>query len=428
MYDLRTLRDNFDAIREQLGPRGTDVPWDKIRKLIEQRRTLTGQVEQFRHELKKGSEEVAKLKRGNQPADTAMAAMKTVGERIKTIEDELRGVEDTLADLNLRIPNLLHTSVPAGKDAGNNMETRRWGSPPILTTPAKSHWDLGEALGILDFDRAAKITGARFAVLTGVGARLERALINYMLDLHTTQHGYREVLPPLLVNRTSMTATGQLPKFEEDLFRLRDEDYFLIPTAEVPVTNLHRDETLTESLLPIRYTAYTPCFRREAGSYGKDTRGLIRLHQFNKVELVTFAKPDHSYEELERLTGHAEAILQGLGLHYRVVTLCTGDMGFSAAKTYDIEVWLPSQNHYREISSCSNFEGFQARRANIRYKGTAGKKDAKAEFVHTLNGSGLAVGRTLVAILEHYQQPDGSVIIPEVLRPYMGGMELIKKE
>jgi seryl-tRNA synthetase len=428
MYDLRTLRDNLDAIRKQLGPRGADVPWDKLRTLIEQRRTLTGQVEQFRYELKKGSEEVARLKREKQPADAAMTAMKTVGEWIKKIEDELRGVEETLTDLNLRIPNLPHVSVPAGKDAGSNTETRRWGSPPTLTAPAKSHWDLGEALGILDFDRAAKIAGARFAVLTGAGARLERALINYMLDLHTTQHGYREVLPPLLVNRSSMTATGQLPKFEEDLFRLRDEDYFLIPTAEVPVTNLHRDETLNESALPIRYTAYTPCFRREAGSYGKDTRGLIRLHQFNKVELVAFTKPEQSYEELERLTGHAEAILQGLGLHYRVVTLCTGDMGFSAAKTYDIEVWLPSQNQYREISSCSNFEGFQARRASIRYKGTVGKKDAKTEFVHTLNGSGLAVGRTLVAVLENYQQPDGSVTIPEVLRHYMGGLERIRKE
>jgi seryl-tRNA synthetase len=428
MYDLRTLRDNFDAIREQLGPRGADVPWDRIRMLIEQRRTLAGQVEQFRHKLKKGSDEVAKLKREKQPADASTAAMKAVGERIKPIEDELRGVEETLTDLNLRIPNLPHASVPTGKDASSNTETRRWGSPPTLTAPAKSHWDLGEALGILDFDRAAKIAGARFAVLTGAGARLERALINYMLDLHTTQHGYREVLPPLLVNRASMTATGQLPKFEEDLFRLRDEDYFLIPTAEVPVTNLHRDETLTESALPIRYTAYTPCFRREAGSYGKDTRGLIRLHQFNKVELVAFARPEQSYEELERLTGHAEAILQGLGLHYRVVMLCTGDMGFSAAKTYDIEVWLPSQNHYREISSCSNFEGFQARRASIRYKGTVGKKDAKTEFVHTINGSGLAVGRTLVAILEHYQQPDGSVTIPEVLRHYMGGLEQIRKE
>ena len=428
MYDLRTLRDNLDAIREQLGPRGADVPWDKLRTLIEQRRTLTGQVEQLRFELKKGSEEVARLKREDQPADTAMPAMKTVGERIKKIEDELRGVEEILTDLNLRIPNLPHASVPTGKDAGDNTETRRWGSPSTLTGPAKSHWDLGEALGILDFDRAAKIAGARFAVLTGAGARLERALINYMLDLHTTQHGYREVLPPLLVNRSSMTATGQLPKFEEDLFRLRDEDYFLIPTGEVPVTNLHRDETLNESVLPVRYAAYTPCFRREAGSYGKDTRGLIRLHQFNKVELVAFAKPEQSYEELERLTHHAEAILQGLGLHYRVVTLCTGDMGFSAAKTYDIEVWLPSQNQYREISSCSNFEGFQARRANIRYKGSVGKKDAKTEFVHTLNGSGLAVGRTLVAILENYQQPDGSVTIPEVLQHYMGGLERIRKE
>ena len=428
MYDLRYLRDNFDAMRKQLGPRGADVPWDRIRTLIEQRRALASQVEQLRHELKKGSEKIAELKRENQPADDSMAAMKSVGEQIKKFDDELRGVEETLTDLNLRIPNLPHASVPPGKDASSNKETRRWGSPPTLTAPAKSHWDLGGALGILDFDRAAKISGARFAVLTGAGARLERALINYMLDLHTTQHGYREVLPPLLVNRSSMTATGQLPKFEEDLFRLRDEDYFLIPTAEVPVTNLHRDETLNESALPIRYTAYTPCFRREAGSYGKDTRGLIRLHQFNKVELVAFAKPEQSYEELERLTGHAEAILQGLGLHYRVVTLCTGDMGFSSAKTYDIEVWLPSQNHYREISSCSNFEGFQARRARIRYKGVVGKKDAKPEFVHTLNGSALAVGRTLVAILENYQQPDGSVTIPEVLHHYMGGLEQIRKE
>ena len=428
MYDLRYLRDSLDALREQLGHRGADVPWDNLRTLIEQRRTLTGQVEQLRSELRKGSEEVAKLKREKQPAEAAVVAMKAVGEQIKTIEDELRGVEETLTDLNLRIPNLPHASVPAGKDASSNVETRRWGAPPALTEPVKSHWDLGEALGILDFDRAAKIAGTRFAVLTGAGARLERALINYMLDLHTTEHGYREVLPPLLVNRSSMTATGQLPKFEEDLFRLRDEDYFLIPTAEVPVTNLHRDETLNENTLPVRYTAYTPCFRREAGSYGKDTRGLIRLHQFNKVELVAFAKPEQSYEELERLTGHAEAILQGLGLHYRVVTLCTGDMGFSAAKTYDIEVWLPSQNHYREVSSCSNFEAFQARRATIRYKCAVEKKGVKAECVHTLNGSGLAVGRTLVAILETYQQPDGSVMIPEVLRQYMGGVERIRKE
>jgi seryl-tRNA synthetase len=428
MYDLRTLRDNLDAIREQLGRRGSDVPWDNLRTLIEQRRTLTGQTEQLRHELKKGSDQVAKLKREKQSADACMAAMKAIGERIKAIEGELRNVEEALTDLNLRIPNLPHSSVPIGKDAGDNQEARRWGSPPVLATLAKSHWELGEDLGILDFDRAAKISGARFAVLTGAGARLERALINYMLDLHTTQHGYREVLPPFLVNRSSMTATGQLPKFEEDLFRLRDEDYFLIPTAEVPVTNLHRDEILSENALPIRYAAYTPCFRREAGSYGKDTRGLIRLHQFNKVELVAFTLPEQSYEELERLTSHAEAILQGLGLHYRVVTLCTGDMGFSAAKTYDIEVWLPSQNHYREISSCSNFEAFQARRASIRYKGIVEKKVAKTEFVHTLNGSGLAVGRTLVAILETYQQPDGSITVPAVLRQYMGGVEQIRKK
>lgn len=427
MYDLRTLRDNLDNVREQLGPRGTDVPWDRLRKLVEERRALTNQVEQLRHELKKGSDDVAKLKRELQPADDVMAAMKAIGERIKNLEAGLRDVEDQLNDLNLRIPNLPHASVPVGRDASGNVEVRHRGTAPRFTTPPKPHWDIGEALGIVDFDRAVKIAGARFAVLTGAGARLERALINYMLDLHTTQHGYREVLPPFMVNRPSMTGTGQLPKFEEDLFRLRDEDYFLIPTAEVPVTNLHRDEILDERVLPIRYTAYTPCFRREAGSYGKDTRGLIRLHQFNKVELVSFSKPDQSYDELERLTGNAEAVLQGLGLHYRVVTLCTGDMGFAAAKTYDIEVWLPSQNQYREISSCSNFEGFQARRANIRFKAAGGKKDSKTEFVHTLNGSGLAVGRTLVAILENYQQPDGSVVIPEVLRTYLGGLERIVK-
>ena len=427
MYDLRTLRDNLDNVREQLGPRGTDVPWDRLRKLVEERRALTNQVEQLRHELKKGSDDVAKLKRELQPADDVMAAMKAIGERIKNLEAGLRDVEDQLNDLNLRIPNLPHASVPVGRDASGNVEVRHRGTAPRFTTPPKPHWDIGEALDIVDFDRAAKIAGARFAVLTGAGARLERALINYMLDLHTTQHGYREVLPPFMVNRPSMTGTGQLPKFEEDLFRLRDEDYFLIPTAEVPVTNLHRDEILDERVLPIRYTAYTPCFRREAGSYGKDTRGLIRLHQFNKVELVSFSKPDQSYDELERLTGNAEAVLQGLGLHYRVVTLCTGDMGFAAAKTYDIEVWLPSQNQYREISSCSNFEGFQARRANIRFKAGGGKKDSKTEFVHTLNGSGLAVGRTLVAILENYQQPDGSVVIPEVLRTYLGGLERIVK-
>lgn len=427
MYDLRTLRENLDTIREQLGARGADVPWDKLRKLVDERRALTSQVDQLRHELKKGSDQVAKLKRSNQPADNAMTAMKALGERIKNLESGLREVEDALLDLNLRIPNLPHSSVPVGRDPSGNVEVRSSGTVSKPTTAPKSHWDIGETLGILDFDRAAKIAGTRFAVLTGAGARLERALINYMLDLHTTRHGYREVLTPFMVNRPAMTGTGQLPKFEDDLFRLHDEDYFLIPTAEVPVTNLHRDEILDEAMLPLRYTAYTPCFRREAGSYGKDTRGLIRLHQFNKVELVTFSKPDQSYDELEKLTGHAEAVLQGLGLPYRVVTLCTGDMGFAAAKTYDIEVWLPSQNQYREISSCSNFEGFQARRANIRFRAAGGKKDARNEYVHTLNGSGLAVGRTLVAILENYQQPDGSVLIPGALREYMGDMERITK-
>ncbi|MDF0666292.1 MAG: serine--tRNA ligase [Nitrospira sp.] len=427
MYDLKYLRENLDHIRTSLGRRGNDVPWADLQTLSEERRAVTTKVEQLRYELNKGSEEVARLRRAKEPAEEAMAAMKRLGDRIKDSEGTLRTVEEALSDLALRIPNLPHASVPVGADASENVEVRRWGTIPSFSSPPKPHWEIGENLGILDFDRAAKIAGARFSVLTGAGARLERALINYMLDLHTTQHGYREVIPPFMVNRSSMTGTGQLPKFEEDLFRMKDEDYFLIPTAEVPVTNLHREEILGGDHLPLRYTAYTPCFRREAGSYGKDTRGLIRLHQFNKVELVSFTTPDRSYEELERLTGHAESILQGLNLPYRVITLCTGDMGFSAAKTYDLEVWLPSQQQYREISSCSNFESFQARRASIKYRPTGGKKEAKTDFVHTLNGSGLAVGRTLVAILENFQQPDGSVEIPSVLRPYMGGMERIEK-
>lgn len=428
MHDPKYLRDNLDLVRTSLERRGRDVPWDTIQKLSEERRTLTTQVEQLRHELKKGSDDVAQRRRAKLPADETIEAMKQVGERIKEIDGRLRDTEETLNGLALCIPNLPHHTVPQGTDSTQNVEVRRWGSIPSFSSPPKPHWEIGEALGILDFDRAAKIAGARFAVLSGAGAKMERALIDYMLDLHTNQHGYRELLSPVLVNRQTMTGTGQLPKFEEDLFRLRDEDWFLIPTAEVPVTNLHREEILSEDRLPIRYTACTPCFRREAGSYGKDTRGLIRLHQFNKVELVVFTTPDRSYDELERLTGHAESILQNLNLPYRVVTLCTGDMGFSSAKTYDIEVWLPSQGQYREISSCSNFESFQARRANIKYRAAGGKKEAKPDFVHTLNGSGLAVGRTLVAILENYQQPDGSVLIPEVLRPYMGGKERIVKE
>ncbi|HKU52280.1 MAG TPA: serine--tRNA ligase [Nitrospira sp.] len=428
MYDLKQLRENFDHIRTSLGRRGNDVPWADIQKLSEERRAVTTQVEQFRYELNKGSEEVARLRRAKEPAEEAMAAMKQLGNRIKDAEGTLRTIEETLTDVALRIPNLPHASVPVGADASDNIEVRRWGTIPSFSSPPKPHWEIGENLGILDFDRAAKIAGARFSVMTGAGAKLERALINYMLDLHTTQHGYREVIPPFMVNRSSMTGTGNLPKFEEDLFRLRDEEYFLIPTAEVPVTNLHREEILSGDRLPLRYTAYTPCFRREAGSYGKDTRGLIRLHQFNKVELVAFTTPDRSYEELERLTSHAESILQDVNLPYRVITLCTGDMGFSAAKTYDIEVWLPSQQQYREISSCSNFESFQARRASIKYRPTGGKEETKTDFVHTLNGSGLAVGRTVVAILENFQQPDGSVEVPTVLRPYMAGMERIIRE
>jgi len=423
MHDLRTLRDNLDPIKSQLGPRGRDVAWDELRALLDERRTLTVAVDSLRHELNKGSDDVARLKREKQPADAVMAQMKALGDRIKAEEDRLRTADERAMEMALRIPNLPHQSVPVGKDPADNQEVRRWGTAPSFTFTPKSHSDLGEALGILDFERAAKITGARFAVLIGLGARLERALINFMLDLHTTRHGYQEVLTPFMVNRAAMTGTGQLPKFEDDLFKLRDDDYFLIPTAEVPVTNLHRDEIVPDERLPVRYAAYTPCFRREAGSYGKDARGLIRQHQFNKVELVAFSRPDESYQELERLTGQAETILQELTLPYRVVTLCTGDMGFSAAKTYDIEVWVPSQNTFREISSCSNFEAFQARRAGIRYR----RKDGKTDFVHTLNGSGLAVGRTLVAILENYQQADGSVAIPPVLRPYMGGVERIAK-
>ncbi len=428
MYELKHLRQNFDQIREQLGPRGADVPWDDLRKVIAERQEVSPKLDGLRHELKKGSEQVALLKRDKQPADQVVAEMKALGDRIKELEETVRVAEERLSELALRIPNLPHATVPAGRTPEDNPELRRWGTTDPLSFPAKPHWEIGEALRILDFERAAKIAGARFAVMSGLGAQLERALVNFMLDLHGTQHGYREVLPPFMVNAGAMTGTGQLPKFEEDLFVLRDDPYYLIPTAEVPVTNLHREEILDEAMLPIRYASYTACFRREAGSYGKDTRGLIRQHQFNKVELVTFTKPEESADELERLTGHAEAVLQALKLPYRVVALCTGDLGFAAAKTYDLEVWLPAQGVYREISSCSNFEAFQARRASIRFKRAGGKKEAKTEFVHTLNGSGLAVGRTVVAILENYQQADGSVVVPEVLRPYMGGIGRIVDE
>ena len=423
MLDLRLVRENHEEIRTRLGLRGQDTDWQGLFKLDKERRDLLSKVEELRHQRKTVSDQIATLKRDKQPADALVQEMKNVGDRIKALEDSLRDSEERLNAIALRIPNIPHSSVPAGADPAANQEVRRWGAQPAFAFQAKPHWEIGESLGILDFERAARMTGARFAVYTGAGARMERALINFMLDLHTAEHGYREVLPPFMVNRASMTGTGQLPKFEEDLFRLKDDDYFLIPTAEVPLTNLYQQETLSEDLLPLRYTAYTPCFRREAGSYGKDTRGLIRQHQFNKVELVTFSRPEASYDELERLTSHAEEVLKRLNLHYRVVSLCAGDLGFSAAKTYDIEVWFPSQDTFREVSSCSNFEAFQARRAGIRYK----RKDGKSDFLHTLNGSGLAVGRTFVAILENCQQTDGSVIVPEALRPYMGGVERITK-
>src|SRR5437870_1134756 len=423
MLDIRLIRERTEEVKARLGARGLNIDWDLLLKLDQERRDLLNAVGELRAQRRTASDQIAKLKRDKKPAEPLVEEMKSVGDRIAALEDELRSCEADLNNIALSIPNLPHESVPIGVDASANVEVRRWGKPPAFSFPAKPHWELGEALGILDFERAARMTGARFAVYAGAGARLERALLNFMLDLHTTEHGYKEVLPPFLVNRASMTATGQLPKFESDLFRLRDDDYFLIPTAEVPLTNLHREETLREAVLPLQYAAYTPCFRREAGSYGKDTRGLIRQHQFNKIELVMFSRVESSYDDLERLTAHAEEVLIRLNLHYRVMTLCTGDLGFAAAKTYDLEVWLPAQGTFREISSCSNFEAFQARRAGIRYK----KADGKSEFVHTLNGSGLAVGRTVVAILENYQQKDGSVVIPEALRPYMGGLERITK-
>jgi len=421
MLDPRLIKECPEELKKMLGSRAEHIDWDSLLKLDKERRALLTKVEELRAQRRKVSDNIATLKRQKQPAEALMVDMKGAGDRIKVLEDNLRETEEQFSAIALGIPNLPHVSVSLGKDVSDNVEIRRWGDPPSMAFSPRPHWELGERLGILDFERAARMTGARFAVYSGAGAHLERALINFMLDLHTKEHSYREVLPPFLVNRASMTGTGQLPKFEEDLFRLKDEDYFLIPTAEVPLTNLHREETLSQQSLPLRYTAYTPCFRREAGSYGKDTRGLIRQHQFNKVELVTFSTPEESYDELERLTSHAEEVLKRLRLHYRVVSLCTADLGFSAAKTYDIEVWLPSQGVFREISSCSNFEAFQARRAEIRYKRT----DGKSEFVHTLNGSGLAAGRTFVAILENYQQADGSVVIPEALRPYMGGRETI---
>ena len=422
MLDVKLLREDLTRVRERLATRGIEIAWDEFVYLDQQRRDALARIEKLKERKNRLSGEIGKVKKSGGDATALMGEVEEVSETIRQGEEPLAEIEARFEKLMLTMPNLPEPSVPAGRSAAENREVRRWRDPPQFDFPAKNHWDIGEELGILDFTRAAKIAGARFALYKDAGARLERALINFMLDLHTQKHGYREVLPPFLVNRDAMTGTGQLPKFEEDLFRVSEPDFFLIPTAEVPVTNIHREEMLEREQLPIRYVAYTPCFRREAGSYGQDVRGLIRQHQFNKVELVKFTEPEHSYDELEKLVADAEAVLQQLQLPYRVVELCTGDLSFAAAKTYDLEVWLPGQATYREISSCSNFEDFQARRAEIRYR-----KETKGKpiFVHTLNGSGLAVGRTLVAVLENYQQKDGSVVIPEVLRSYMGGLERI---
>ena len=424
MLDGKFIRENIELVKQKLDARGLKLDLEQFLALDKKRREMLQEIEKLRAERNQASDSIARMKKEKKdvPPDV-FSALKETSQRIKVLEDELKSVEPRINDCLLMIPNLPHESVPAGHGSDDNPETRRWGTPPVFSFQPKPHWELGTQLKILDFDRGAKITGARFTLYRGAGALLERSLINFMLDLHTTQHSYTEILPPFMVNRQTMTGTGQLPKFEEDLFKIEGMDYFLIPTAEVPVTNIHQHEILDEGELPVCYTAYTPCFRKEAGSYGQDTRGLIRQHQFNKVELVKFTTPETSYDELESLLRNAEEVLKRLGLHYRVVTLCTGDLGFSSAKTYDIEVWLPGQGLFREISSCSNFEDFQARRASIRYRKSENKK---IEFVHTLNGSGLAVGRTLVAILENYQQEDGTIIVPEALRPYMGGLEKIR--
>lgn len=425
MLDLKFVRANMDLITQMFNNRGYELDLSRFRTLDERRRSVLTDLEELRHERNTVSDKIAVMKKQGEDASSIISQMKTVSARIKELEAELPEVVDELNNLLLLIPNIPHESVVVGLDPDDNPVIKKWGKIRDFEYTPLPHWELGEKLNILDFSRAAKIAGSRFSLQSGLGAALERALINFMLDIHTAFHGYTETLPPFLVNSESMTGTGQLPKFREDLFKVEGWDLFLIPTAEVPVTNIHRDEILPFDELPVKYVSYTPCFRSEAGSYGKDTRGLIRQHQFNKVELVTFSCPEDSYRELESLTADAEDILQRLGLPYRVVSLCSGDLGFSAAKTYDLEVWLPAQQLYREISSCSNFTDFQARRANIRFRR---KKASGTELVHTLNGSGLAVGRTLVAILENYQQADGSVVIPEALRPYIGGVSIIKRQ
>ncbi|HEU19489.1 MAG TPA: serine--tRNA ligase [Deltaproteobacteria bacterium] len=422
MLDMKFVRDNVDLLRRKMLERGQDIDFSRFVVLDQRRRDILREVEALRNERNTVSKEIGRLKKNKEDASALISRMGDVSSRIKTLDDGLKETEATLNELIMIIPNVPHESVVYGEGEDDNPVVRTWGEKPKFDFEAKPHWDIGEDLGILDFARGAKITGARFTLYWGLGARLERALINFMLDLHTSDHGYLEVLPPFMANSHSMTGTGQLPKFEEDLFKVSGTDYYLVPTAEVPVTNIHSGEIIDERDLPLYYVAYTPCFRAEAGSYGKDTRGLIRQHQFNKVELVKFSKPETSYDELEKLTLNAEEVLKRLNIHYRTVSLCTADLGFSSAKTYDIEAWMPGQGTYREISSCSNFEDFQARRAGIRYRK---EENGRVEFAHTLNGSGLAVGRTVVAVLENYQQKDGSVVVPDVLIPYMNGVDRI---
>ncbi len=420
MLEIKYVRQNLAEVEKALDARNDKADLAAFSEADEKRREVLREIESLRHRRNVVSEQIAEMKKQGEDTHTRVLEMRDVSAQIKALDSRLAGYDDILSGILMTLPNIPHASVPVGRNETENVLLKQIGTPKTFDFTPQAHWDIGETLGILDLERAAKITGARFPLYLGSGARLERALINFMLDIHTIEHGYVETLPPFIVNRAAMTGTGQLPKFEADLFKLDHWDYYLIPTAEVPVTNIHSGDVIDEEKLPLRYTAYTPCFRSEAGSYGKDTRGLIRQHQFNKVELVKFAHPDHSYTELESLLENAETILKRLEIPYQVITLCTGDMGFSAAKTYDIEVWLPAQNKYREISSCSNFEDFQARRANIRFR-RKGRKGT--EWVHTLNGSGLAVGRTFAAILENYQQADGTVVVPEALRPYMGGLK-----
>jgi seryl-tRNA synthetase len=422
MLDLKLLQKNPQVVADALAKRNSSINVEEFTTIDKRRRELLVELESLKSERNKASGEVAKMKRAGEDASEFISRLGSLSDKIKELDAETDTIITEMNEWLIAIPNIPHESVPVGVSEDENVELHKWGTKPTMSFTPKEHWEIAETMGGLDFERAAKLTGSRFAVLWGWAARLERALINLFLDMQTLEHGYTEVFPPAIVNSATMTGTGQLPKFEEDLFRLSHKDYYLIPTAEVPLTNMHAGEILEESDLPRAYTAQTQCFRSEAGSYGKDTKGLFRMHQFTKVEMVRFANPDTSYEDLEKMRQHAENILQRLGLHYRVITLCTGDTGFSAAKTYDIEVWLPGQDKYREVSSCSNCEDFQARRANLKFKRKGAKKP---EFVHTLNGSGLPTGRTMIAIIENYQQEDGSIVVPEALRPYMGGIEII---